>query len=220
MNSLAHARNGVAVLAATLLAAGPASAVDIAGPVVPVSAEVEANLSFSVTITELIPAAGGGTTIGPVVTSMGFGLLESQGTFDPDGPGPIAPQPRALSSTKAFQVFFGINAQGRPFTIKQTSGPLQVGGSTIPNGAFIVTPLQGVGGDPSRPLPPGTSVGSRGSAVATNKVLFSGSGGRNDTMAATYGITDDPALGATESIPLDQPAGDYSTTITFTATVL
>ena len=220
MNSLAHVRNGVAGLAATVLAAGPASAVDIPGPVVPVSAQVESKLEFSATVTELIPAAGGGTTIGPVVTSMGFGVLASNGNFDPDGPGPIGPQPRALNSTKAFQVFFGINAQGRPFTIKQTAGPLQAGGSTIPNGAFIVTPLQGVGGDLSKPLPPGTSVGSRGSAVATNKVLFSSSGGSSATMAATYGITDDPALGATQPIPLDQPAGTYTTNVTFTATVL
>lgn len=209
----------IGVPAAWLLAGGPVMAVDLPGPAVAVQAEVASTLTFSVTVTELIPTGAGGTTIGPVVTSMNFSILASNGTFDPDGTGPTPPQPRALNSTKAFQVFFGINAQGRPFTIKQTASLLQAGGNTIPSGAFIVTPLQGVGGDSSQPLPAGITLGSRGSAVATNKVLFTSTGGPSNTMAATYGITDDPALGATQTIPLDQPAGSYTTTVTFTATI-
>jgi hypothetical protein len=205
---------------AGLLGAAPAMAVDIPGPAVPVSATVPANLSFSVTITELIPDGAGGTTIGPVVTTMDFGPLASNGTFDPDGPGPIPPQPRALNALRAYQVFLGVNPQGGGFNIRQTATPLSNGVATIPNGAFIVTPLSGVGGDPAQPLPANIVVGTRGTAVAVDKVLFSSAGGPTNTMAATYGVTDDPSLGAFEFIPLDQPTGIYVTTVTFTATII
>lgn len=217
----------IAGLTAAILFASPALAVDIAGPDVAVSATVASALSFTVTVTELVPNLATtdptDTLIGPTVTSMGFGTLASNGTFDPDGSGPLPPQPRALNSLKAFQVFFGINPQGRAFQIKQAAGPLQSGVNTIPAGSFIVTPLAGVGGDSTKPLPGGILKGSRASAITgsllTPIVLFSSSGGPSDTMAATYGITDSAALGATATIPLDQPAGTYSTTIRFTATV-
>lgn len=181
-----------------------------------VTADVPSALSFNVTITELL---NNGTVIGPPVTAMDFGNLASNGMFDPDGGGPLPSQLRSLNSTRAYQVFFGINAQQRPFTIKQTAGPLQSGPNSLKDGAFIVTPLSGVGGDPSKPLPAGTTPGSQGTAVQTDKVLFTGTGGASDTMAATYGITDDPRLGAFQFIPLDQPAGNYITTVTYTATV-
>ena len=214
----------LAALAAAWLLAGPAQAaeeVTCTGSCdVDVTAEVPSKFSFSVTITELIPDGQGGTEIGPVVTEMDFSELASQGTFDHDN-NPDTPEvPRSLSSTKAYQVFFGINSQQRSFTIKQTAGPLQSGADSLPDGAFIVTPLEGVGGDKTKPLPGGIEVGDRGTAVEADKVLFSSSGGPSDTMAATYGVTDDPKLGAFEFIPLDQPAGDYVTNVTFTATVL
>lgn len=220
---------GIAALTAGLMGAAPVFAVDVpcsAGSScsVPVTATVASSLSFNVTIVELLPDGSGGTTIGPVVTAMNFGNLASNGTFDPDGPsGPKPPQLRSLNSLKAFQVFFGINAQSRPYTIKQTAAKLTSGGNTLPDGSFIVTPLQGVGGDTSptgTPLPSGTVVAAKRSAVGTGVVLFSRTtNGASNTMAATYGITDDPAHGATEFIPLDQPAGSYVTTIVFSATV-
>lgn len=218
--------NGWAVLA--LVAAGgflaePAQAVDVpctGSCDVDVTAAVPSSFTFAATITELIPDGTGGTDIGGEVNEMDFGTLASQGTFD-DDKDPSTPEvPRALSSTKAFQVFFGINSQQQPFTIKQTAGPLQSGGNTVPDGAFIVTPLNGVGGNPAEPLPGNITVGSQGTAVAVDKVLFSSSGGPAATMAATYGVTDDPEAGAFEFTPLDQPAGSYVTNVTFTATVL
>ena len=220
-------RSLVAAVTAVTLFASPVLAVDIAGPDVSVTATVGSTLSFSVTITELIPNSAtpdpSDTLIGPTVTAMDFGALASNGTFDPDGAGPLPPQLRSLNSLKAFQVFFGINSQQRPFTIKQAAGPLQSGVNAIPAGGFIVTPLSGVGGDTTRPLPANILKGNRTSAITgsllTPIVLFSSSGGPSDTMAATYGITDNPTLGATAPIPLDQPAGTYTTTIRFTATV-
>ena len=227
MSSTRFGRSAVAAIMAATLFASPAMAVDIAGPDVTVTATVSSSLTFSATINELVPNTATtdptDTLIGPTVTSMNFATLASNGTFDPDGAGPLPPQPRSLNSTKAFQVFFGINSQQRPFTIKQAAGPLQSGVNTIPAGAFIVTPLSGVGGDPTRPLPANITKGLRQSAITgsllTPIVLFSSSGGPSDTMAATYGITDDTALGATAFIPLDQPAGSYTTTVRFTATV-
>jgi hypothetical protein len=222
-------RSLMAGLTATALFASPVLAVDIVPPDVAVTATVAPALSFSVTINELVPNPATpdptDTLIGPVVTSMNFGTLASNGTFDPDGPGPLPPQPRALNSLKAFQVFFGLNAQQRPFTIKQAAGPLQSGVNVIPAGAFIGTALDGVGGDTTKPLPSHITVRTPRSSSAitgsllTPVVLFSSTGGPAATLAATYGITDSAALGATAPIPLDQPAGTYTTTIRFTATV-
>jgi hypothetical protein len=227
MNLMLWGRSLVAGLTAVPLFASPVLAVDLPGPDVQVTATVGSTLSFSVTITELVPNTAtpdpADTLIGPQVAAMDFSTLASNGTFDPDGVGPQPPQLRSLNSTKAFQVFFGLNAQQRPFTIKQAAGPLQSGVNAIPAGAFIVTPLSGVGGDPAKPLPANILKGNRVSAITgsllTPIVLFSSSGGPADTMAATYGITDNPQLGATAPIPLDQPAGTYTTTIRFTATV-
>lgn len=217
-------RGAVAVLAAVGLFASPVLAVDLPGPSVQVTATVTSGLTFSVTINELLPNPAtpdpSDTIIGPVVTAMNFNTLASNGTFDPDGGGPLPPQPRALNSLKAFQAFFGVNSQQRAFTIKQTAGPLQSGPNAIPNNAFPVTPLSGVGGNPATPLPPNITVGAKTSAVGTNIVLFSSSGGPADTMAATYGITDNSGLPTPNTIPLDQPAGTYTTTITYTATVI
>lgn len=211
----------VAVLAA-LAVSTPAFAVDLpsAGGTVQVTADVPSNLSFNATMFELIPNGSGGTTLSTSpVTSMVFGNLASNGTFDPDGAGPLPPQPRSLNALRAYQVFFAINSQGRSYTIKQTAASLRSGTNVIPDGAFIVTPLSGIGGNPAQPLPAGITVGARGSAVATNKILFT-STGVVSTLAATYAVTDDPSKGATQPIPTNQAAGNYTTTVTFTATVL
>ena len=146
--------------------------------------------------------------------------LASHGTFDDDDDPSTPEVPRALNSLKAFQAFFGINSQQRPFSIKQTAGPLQSGGDVLPDGAFIVTPLEGVGGNPDEDLPANIDVGDQGTAVENDKVLFSSTGGSAATLAAPYGITDDEENGAFEFIPLDQPSGDYVTNVTFTGTVL
>ncbi len=215
---------GLAVLTAGFVGASPVLAVPVlcTGTCAPVvTATVASGLTFSVTIVSLVAAPGGGTTLGSAVTAMNFGSLASNGTFIP--PGSTTPQLRSLNSTAAFQVFFGINAQQRPFTISQSSSGtgLASGTNFIPTGAFIVTPLQGVGGDPTLPLPAGIAVSPRGSAIGTGITLFSRTvTGPSATLAATYGITDDTTLGATQPIPLDQPAGTYATTITFSATVI
>ncbi len=221
MNRQRNLLSAMAALTALVFGASPVLAVDVPGPSIPVSATVSSSLTFSVTVVELVPATppATGTVLGSTVTTMNFGTLASNGTFDPDGAGPLPPQPRSLNSTKAFQVFFGANAQQRPFSLKQTALPLQSGANVIPAGAFIVTPLAGVGGDTTKPLPGNIIKGARGTAIITNRVLFSSSGGPSDTMAATYGITDDPAQGATQTIPLDQATGTYGTNVVFTLTV-
>ena len=208
---------------ALVVGTAPAFAVDLLPITVPVTATVAANLSFSAEIRELVPNTAtpdpSDTLIGPVVTNMAFGTLASNGNFDPDGAGPLPPQLRALNSTKAFQVFFGVNAQGRPFQVKQTAGPLQSGPNQLTNNAFVVTPLAGVGGDPTQPFPANLVKGAKTSAVGTGIVLFSSTGGPSATMAATYGITDNSGLPTPNIIAPDAPTGTYTTTITYTATI-
>jgi hypothetical protein len=89
---------------------------------------------------------------------------------------------------------------------------------TLPDGAWIFTPLAGVGGDSGHPLPGG--IGSQGTAAQTDALWYqSDFGGTAATISATYGITNDAANGATDFIPPSQPAGSYSTTVTWTLTV-
>jgi len=146
---------------------------------------------------------------GNVVTSMNYGALQLNANSN-------------FVGTKFFQFHCGVtNNTTTPYQVTQTGGTLTSGSNTLNNGSWIVTPLNGIGGNPSNPFPPGTTVGACGTAAATNKMLFTQANGTTvSDYSFTYGITDDPALGATDAIPLDQPAGNYATTITFTATVL
>lgn len=143
---------------------------------------------------------------------MDFGQLDRP--TNPDG------SPAAQRSLRHFQVFCGMNTSGRAYTVTQTGGTLTSGSDTLPDGAWIFTPLNGVGGNPSEPLPSGSTVGTQGTAASTDTLWYrSDAGGAGTTISSTYGITNDAANGATEFVPPDQPAGNYSTTVLWTLTV-
>lgn len=126
--------------------------------------------------------------------------------------------PGALFSPRHFQVFCGMNTSGQPFTVTQTAGSLTSSSATLPDGAWIFTPLNGVGGDPNNSLP--GSIGSQGTAAQSDALWYqSDFNGTGTTISATYGITNDPANGAFEFIPPGQAAGSYATTVTWTLTV-
>ncbi|MBI4341362.1 MAG: hypothetical protein HY598_03675 [Candidatus Omnitrophica bacterium] len=226
---------GLVVAVAWLLSATHAAAMVCPAPTLPgtsscsavnVTASVSSTASFSVTMFELVPNPATpdptDTSIGPEVTAMAFGTLASNGTFDHDGDPTTPEQPRSLNAARAFQAFFGVNAQQRPFQVRQrTVTRLISGTNVIPDGAFIVTPLDGVGGDSTLPFPTGLTRGTRRSAISTTDItLFSrATAGPAASMAATYGITDDPTRGATEFIALDQPNGTYTTQVIFSLTI-
>lgn len=169
---------------------------------VSVTAAVGAQLVFDVTLKK------DNTT---VASTMNFGTLQPGDPSDPNS---------ALSSPNFYQVFYSVNTAGAPYSITETAASLTKTGSStkIPDGAFIVTPLNGVGGDPNTPLPSGTTVSPRRSAVGTGVPMFANSEGRATTFAAAYGLTSDPNSGSTAIIPPDQSAGTYTTTVTWTLT--
>ncbi|HEX9779769.1 MAG TPA: hypothetical protein VGB20_00985 [bacterium] len=202
---------GMRSLAATLLVlafgTGTVWAQQTVGPI-PVSASVDTLETFDCTILQ-------DNVTGQIVTSMDFGQLDRP--TNPDG------TPGALGGLTFFQVYCGASASGASFQVTQTAGTLTGtnSGDFLPDGAWIFTPLDGVGGDPGTPLPSGSVVGSQGTAAGTNVLWYtSDPAGTGTTIASTYGISNDPANGAFEFIPPDQTADTYSTTVTWTMTVL
>jgi len=143
---------------------------------------------------------------GQVVTSMQFGSLVPS---TPTG---------GLIGQIFFQFHCGVASNTGPYQVTQTGGSLTSGGGqTLADGAWIVTPLDGIGGNPSNPFPPGTTLGSCGTAASASKLLFAQTNGTSvSDYSFTYGITDDPANCASDAIPQDQPAGIYGTTVTIT----
>lgn len=150
---------------------------------------------------------------GPLVSVMDFGRLVDLGT------GTLRSSASSTTGTGAIAAFVTVNSRGVPYTVTQTGTPMSSGLSTLPDGALTVKPVYAAEDNGGQALPPGASLGAPGTWVATNKVLYvSGPSGAIRTFQAYYSITDDPAAGATTGVPLTQPAGDYTGTVTLTAT--
>jgi hypothetical protein len=179
------------------LALGLAAAPAFAGSTVtvPMTATVGAKLELSATVykNSIAPAN--------VVSTMNFGPLVSD---TPNG---------AMRGTDAFQVLLTANSSSRKYMIKQTAAALTNAAlNTLIAGACIVTPYAN-----GTALPTGSVLGTRGSFVATDKPLYtSETAGSLQTIGAAYAIANDPANGATQFIPADQPAGTYNSSVTFT----
>lgn len=197
----------MASLMCAIWSLGPAAGWAATSGPISVMAEVESVESLDCSMVRFESGVDQGA-----VSEMDFGDLDRP--TNPDG------SPAAQRSLRHFQVFCGMNTSGRPFTVTQTGGTLTSGSDTLQDGAWIFTPLNGVGGDTSQPLPSGSTVGTQGSAASTDKLWYqSDAAGTGTTISSTYGITNDAANGATEFVPPDQPAGSYSTAVTWTLTV-
>ena len=151
---------------------------------------------------------------GVTVTSMDFGTLQNIGT------GTLRSSPTGSTGTGAVDVFLSANSHGLPYTITQTATQLSNGITTIAGGSSTVVPVYSPADNGGAALPIGASLGTKGTWVATNKLLYQSEGGAAAarTIQAFYSITDDPAAGATTGVPLDQSGGAYSATVTFTLT--
>jgi hypothetical protein len=177
------------------------------GPV-PISAVVAEDLSLTVTMRQ-------NDFAGPLVTSMNFGELVDIGT------GTLRSSPTSTTGTGAVAVFLSANSQGAPYQLLQTGTALNNGSATIPAGASTVVPVYAAADNGGAAMPAGATLGTAGTWVASNKVLYSSETGTaaGRTIQAIYSITDDPSAGATTGVPLDQPGGTYNGTVTFTMTV-
>jgi hypothetical protein len=176
------------------------------GPV-NVSAVVDGSLSMSVLLKR-------NSSVGPTVTSMNFGRLEDIGT------GTLRSSEDSTTGTGNVSALISANSHGLRYTITQTGTALSNGTTTLPAGACTVVPLYVPEDNAGLPKPAAAVVGTAGTWVATNKVLYQSETGiaAQRTIQAIYSITDDEDAGATTGVPTNQPGGTYNGTVTFTVT--
>ncbi len=170
-----------------------------------ISTSVDGTLTLTVAMRKNSPN-------GPLVPAMDFGILQSRGNS-------LVSSEAGSTGTGAIHMFISANSHGVPYTVTQTGTALSNGTTTLPAGACNVVPVYSANVNGGLPMPAGASLGTAGSWIAVNKTLYtSGPTGALRTFEAYYSITDDPAAGATGSVPLFQQAGNYSGTVTITAT--
>lgn len=184
------------LLMGSLFLTVPAQAAD--SVTVPLSASVEAVLELGLEVREYLD----GVVTNYGATAMNFGILEAD----------IAQGP--MRGDKYFDVYLHPNSSGRPFRLTQSATAMTNGTKSLPAGACIVTPWPN--NKDGQPYPAGATPGTRGSFIATNKVIYqSEPAGTYTPVAFTYAIANSASFGAYEFVPFDQAGGNYMTTITF-----
>ncbi len=181
------------------------AATDVKGPIV-VAATVSSQLSLTVVMKR-------NNFAGATINSMNFGNLIDSGS------GITGSNPSSTTGTGAVDVFLSANTQGAPYSIMQTGTPMSNGTTILPDGACIVKPIYDAADNGGLAMPAGASLGTGGTFTsASPKLLYQSEGGvaQARTVQALYSITDDPAAGATADIPVNQGAGTYSSTVTYT----
>ena len=158
------------------------------------------------------------------VTSMNFGTLKH--TFK-DGS-----EAGLWFSDAGFCVVIYAQPYGQPYEIKSTcTGLVSENNDQLPAGSFGLTPVYSEndewkwskGSKKQGQMPPGAKLGTPGPAIATNKLIYSSESGTATAriIQAYYSIPpkkkdgSDPYEGF-QPIPLDQPPGTYTGTVTIT----
>ena len=152
---------------------------------------------------------------GATVTAMDFGKLVDIGT------GTLRSSSTSTTGTGAVDMFITANSHGLPYTISQTGTSMSNGVTTLPTGACTFVPVYAAADNGGAAQPAGSALGTKGTWVsATAKNIYVSETGTAAlrTIQAVYSITDDPAAGATTSVPLNQPGGVYTGTATITVT--
>jgi hypothetical protein len=185
------------VIAALLIASATAFADATEGPF-PITASVNSMLELVANVFDGDITAGEAPVPG---NALNFGALIAKG----DG---------TLGASKHFTVLLSAQSSSRKYAIKQTSTPLTAGAVTIPSGATNVQPTSN-----GAALPAGAVLGTAGTWVASEKVLYtSEAAGSARTVAAIYSVGGDVGgpTGATQVIPTGQAGGSYASSVTFT----
>lgn len=195
------------VAVAVLSGATPSFAASVSNGPINMSASVPGALTLSLVLKK-------NDFAGAVVTSMDFGELVNVGT------GTLRSSTTSTTGTGAVAAFISANSQGLPYTIKQTGTALSNGTTTLPSGACVVKPVYAAADNGGQAQPAGAVLGTGGSWVATDKVLYQSETGTAAirTIQAYYSVTDDPAAGATTGVPINQAPGSYTGTVTITVT--
>ena len=170
-----------------------------------------ASVSGTLTLTTVMKK---NSSTGAIITSMDFGQLADIGS------GTLRSSATGTTSTGAVDMFITANSHGLPYTITQTGTAMSNGTTTLPAGALTVVPVYATADNGGAAKPTGATLGTAGTWVATNKALYTSETGTAAmrTIQAVYSVTDDPAAGATSSVPLNQAAGTYTGTVTITVT--
>jgi len=98
-------------------------------------------------------------------------------------------------------------------------------GKALPVGSFILTPQYADQDEwskdhPQGPVPIGASVGTAGSAVASNKSIYkSEAAASNRIIRAFYGLPNNSVVSGFQAIPISQAPGSYIGTVTVTIAV-
>lgn len=198
---------GLFLIVALVSALNPSVFADTtsSGPIT-TKAEIPTGLTLSVALHK-------NSTTGALVNSMDFGILEDIGT------GTLRSTPTGSTGTGNITAVVSANAQGQPYQVKQTGTALSNGQTILPIGACTVVPVYASQDNGGAELPSGASLGTAGTWVATDKVLYtSDASGALRAFQAIYSVTDDDTAGATEGVPQSQPGGVYNGVVTFTVT--
>lgn len=203
-NSRGSAKKLVAFVIAALLTAG-ASAHAATTQTANVTASVTADLALTMAIFELDPVTGNpsGSNVAP---NMAFGELVKDGN-------------NAQRSAKAFAVFLSSTSSSRPYVVRAAVPAMANPTNTLPN-ALLMRVIQATqnGND----IPGDAFNGNAQSGVMTEQTIYtSNSSGSSSDLNLVYGISGGNADGSSpfpgwQPIPPDQPAGNYSTTATYT----
>ena len=196
-----------ALLVLVVASAAYASSVSLAP--IAVSADVQQVLQINVTLFKNSVSAANQVT----GTSINFGVLV-------DSNGALISSANGNTGVGSIVALISAATSGRPYTITQTATQLSTGGASpaaIPAGAQTVVPVYIAIDNGGAPLV--GAMGTAGSWVGTKTLYTSNAAGDVRVIQAHYAVTNDPAAGATESVPPNQPAGNYAANIAFTVTV-
>jgi hypothetical protein len=120
---------------------------------------------------------------------------------------------------------------GKPYNINSSSSGVTSGVNKLPDASFVLAPGyasqdEWSPGDPQGAIPSGASLGAKGSAVATNKLVYSSETGTatGRIIRAYYSIPPKNSDGSDPypewiGAPLGQASGSYSGTVTLTITL-
>ena len=140
--------------------------------------------------------------------AMDFGTLQG-------GTGTLRSSTSGSTGTGDVVVLISGVSSGLPYTITETSAaPLTSGTNTVPPGACVVTPVYADADNGGASLV--GALGTPGSWVGTRILYTSDAIGSIRTIQAHFAVVDTGTPGATENVPLNQPAGTYTGTVTFT----
>lgn len=178
---------------------------------VPVTASVGTVLDLTMTVHER--AAGTDLPLVPTVSSMAFGQLVSNGFG-------------ALVGSKNYAVYLNANTSSRKYNITSTMPSLTTSGatpSTLPNamGMLVISAKDAANTD----ITGDTFTGIRSAIMSSQEIYRSNDSGTGATLELWYGIAGYAAGGVSpftgfSPVQPDQAAGDYSSSITYTMTLI